>query len=280
VHRARLLRDVAGGGVAGDRVAVKVVHPAARKRVAADLELLRCLAHWAERAWPRARWFSLEDAAREFAGTLAAQMDMRQEAAQLEEMRANFADVDSVDFPRPRDAFVSADVLVEDFVEGPSMRDFLREADAPRATRLRLAEVGVNAVCKMLFHDNLLHGDLHPGNMLVVDAEQPRVCFLDAGIVVRLGDREHRHFVRVLAALMRHDGERAGRLLIAGRDRGGERNGFDTEDEWVKAQDSFCGVLAAITDLSEREEFFKMHRTASDSIRGPSWLAPRRRASD
>jgi len=123
-------------------------------------------------------------------------------------------------------------------------------------------------------------GDLHPGNMLVVDAEQPRVCFLDAGIVVRLGDREHRHFVRVLAALMRHDGERAGRLLIAGRDRGGERNGFDTEDEWVKAQDSFCGVLAAITDLSEREEFFKMYRAASDSIRGPSWLAPRRRAVD
>ena len=65
-----------------------------------------------------------------------------------------------------------------------------------------------------------MHGDLHPGNILVTrDATRdPAVCFLDAGICVELGAKEHVHLVRVLSALMRHDGDAAGRLLCKGMD--------------------------------------------------------------
>ena len=61
-------------------MAVKVVHPAARRRVASDLELLRACARAAERLAPQTRWFSLAGAADEFAATLGAQMDMRRAA--------------------------------------------------------------------------------------------------------------------------------------------------------------------------------------------------------
>ena len=62
VHRAILLRDVEGGGRVGDEVAVKVVHPAARDRVDADLELLRHAARVVEYLVPRARWCSVASA--------------------------------------------------------------------------------------------------------------------------------------------------------------------------------------------------------------------------
>lgn len=89
-----------------------------------------------------------------------------QEADNLERLRENFRSVNAVSFPAPRRALVSEDVLVEDFVEGPSMREYLKR-DVDAARRKALARVGVDAVCKMIFHDNLLHGDLHPGNILV-----------------------------------------------------------------------------------------------------------------
>ena len=48
---------------------------------------------------------------------------------------------------------------------------------------------------------------------------RPGGLFLDAGICVELGAKEHVHLVRVLSALMRHDGDAAGRLLCKGMAR-------------------------------------------------------------
>lgn len=268
VHSAVLKKDVTNGGRRGDRVAVKVVHPAARRRVASDLDFLRACARAGEALIPRAKWFNLAAAADEFAATLGAQMDMRAEADNLERLRENFRNQSSVSFPAPRRALVSEDVLVEDFVEGPSMREYLKR-DVDDARRKALARVGVDAVCKMIFHDNLLHGDLHPGNILVTrDATRdPAVCFLDAGICVELGAKEHVHLVRVLSALMRHDGDAAGRLLCKGMD--GARalnNGFGTDEAWQRAQDSFCECMRDITSRSVEEEFFNKYSEYASRI--------------
>lgn len=264
VHRATLLRDVEGGGRVGDEVAVKVIHPAARDRVAVDLELMRAGAAWVERLFPMARWCSVAVAVDEFGRTLEDQMDMRLEALHLERLVENFKDIDDITFPRPRAALTSADVLVEDFVRGTSMKQILKDlGSVEERVKRALSEIGVRAVCKMIFHDNLLHGDMHPGNILVTDLAKPTVCFLDAGICVELGPAEHQHFVDVLAALMRHDGDRAGRLMIAGNAKfetlgpRAKHNGFRTEAEWKDAQDAFCETLASITSKTEEEAFFQ-----------------------
>ena len=59
-----LKKDVTNGGRRGDRVAVKVVHPAARRRVASDLDFLRACARAGEALIPRAKWFNLAVARR------------------------------------------------------------------------------------------------------------------------------------------------------------------------------------------------------------------------
>ena len=77
---------------------------------------------------------------------------------------------------------------MESFLDGQPFIDWARQLP-PSASELReqLCNEGIDAFCKMLFIDNFVHGDLHPGTIFVVpqaDGGQPQVAFLDAGISV------------------------------------------------------------------------------------------------
>lgn len=58
------------------------------------------------------------------------------------------------------------------FQEGLHISHFIPEPGMPMSDDSRqlnehLALAGVRAVCQMIFNDNFVHGDLHPGNILV-----------------------------------------------------------------------------------------------------------------
>ena len=217
------------------------------------------MAHVVEFVIPSSKWCSVAEAVDEFSRTIDKQMDMRREANHLLRFSENFKHTKDVFFPRPRSPLCSDDVLVEDFVHGESMKDFVKRCQLTNApslrTRTKLAKIGVDAVCKMIFHDNLLHGDLHPGNILVTndgqDGTAPTVCFLDAGIVVELKKHQHRHFVQVLSAFMRHDGQKAGELMLS------QQQSKNNEADIDKARDDFCKTLKSITDNVADEPFFE-----------------------
>jgi len=65
----------------------------------------------------------------------------------------------------------------------------------------------------MIFVDNFVHGDLHPGNILVTP--QNTLAFVDAGIVVSYEPSVHAHLIDVLSAFVRYDGHEGGRLMAA-----------------------------------------------------------------
>ena len=60
--------------------------------------------------------------------------------------------------------------------------------------------MGVNAFLKMVLIDNFVHGDLHPGNILVrhhgndTKSDSLQLVFLDAGLVVQLTERDRKKF--------------------------------------------------------------------------------------
>eukprot|EP00959_Pyramimonas_sp_CCMP1952_P191166 3997392-Pyramimonas_sp.AAC.1 len=65
----------------------------------------------------------------------------------------------------------------------------------------------------MVLVDNLVHGDLHPGNILVRDDRHalsspnhtpPAVVLLDAGLCVRLSPTDQRNFIDLFAAVGQH----------------------------------------------------------------------------
>jgi aarF domain-containing kinase len=108
--------------------------------------------------------------------------------------------------------------------------------------------------------DNFVHADLHPGNILlrtsaaagasgdsqastVARDEVPRLVFLDAGLVVRLSEREKRNFCDLFLAVARGEGTKAGQLIVdrsPGGREGVKRNGGDP--------DRFVGAIAAVVE--------------------------------
>ncbi|KAJ1442966.1 hypothetical protein B484DRAFT_389740 [Ochromonadaceae sp. CCMP2298] len=68
----------------------------------------------------------------------------------------------------------------------------------------------------MVFFDNFIHGDLHPGNLMVeVENGEPTMVVLDCGIVYcSRTEEEFKHLVDICIAFMKHDGRAAARHMI------------------------------------------------------------------
>ncbi|KAG9337321.1 hypothetical protein JZ751_028889 [Albula glossodonta] len=176
---------------------------------------------------PGLKWLSLPEIVDEFEKLMTRQIDLRYEAQNIERFRENFRDVDYVMFPTPLRPFITRNILVETFEESEPISSFL-SPDVPAEVKQRIARMGVDTLLKMVFVDNFVHGDLHPGNILVqgglgdtplgtatltdlwdtvVVSMRPapaplRLVLLDAGIVARLSEGDLRNFRAVFTAVV------------------------------------------------------------------------------
>ena len=112
----------------------------------------------------------------------------------LDRFRENFKSHKDIHFPQPLWPLVNEFVLVEDYVAGTPISQILKVRAArdcyilkcrsncqstsrpctqdpsyPEAEKKRLAKSGLSAFLKMVFLDNFVHGDLHPGNIYVTE---------------------------------------------------------------------------------------------------------------
>lgn len=226
VHRATLK------GRAG-HVAVKVTHPKVAERLAVDFALMGLLARAVDLV--TGGWLNLEESTAQFASCMAGQADLGAEAAALDHFNWNFRRWRDAKFPRP--LLRSPDVLVESFEEGMLVSKYSllwqqserqRKAGGRRrvlrggaataamdpATAHFIVRRGEDMYLKMLLADNLMHADLHPGNILVQSEGGVGLCVLDAGMVAKLTPEEQRNFVGFISNLAKGDGARAGRCLL------------------------------------------------------------------
>lgn len=67
------------------------------------------------------------------------------------------------------------------------------------ALKKRMARIGVDSFLQMCFKDNFVHGDLHPGNILVKPGDKGGITFLDAGITTELSAKDRREFHHLVA---------------------------------------------------------------------------------
>jgi aarF domain-containing kinase len=199
-------------------VAVKVLHPNVEEDIDADLDLMRVSVralNWVPFGmFSNLKWLNLEGIVEEFASLLKEQLDLRGEAANLERFNKNFAGDPCIVFPELIPGYTaSKHVLVETFCPGVPVLQFAREHQDDRALLHTLCKTAVRAVCKMIFLDNFMHGDCHPGNVRI-SPDGKKFILLDVGIVVEYTNSDHEMLVDVLAAFIRKEGRRAGRLMI------------------------------------------------------------------
>lgn len=90
----------------------------------------------------------------------------------MDRFRANFVGQRDIHFPAPLWPLVNEFVLVEEYVDGTPISQILKDPAYPVEEKRRIARSGLSAFLKMVFLDNFVHGDLHPGNIFV--RENPR----------------------------------------------------------------------------------------------------------
>ncbi|XP_064011584.1 uncharacterized aarF domain-containing protein kinase 2 isoform X2 [Pogoniulus pusillus] len=143
--------------------------------------------------------------------------------------------------------WLSLTEIVEEFEklmiqqESKPISHYLHEEIATEL-RQRLAKMGMDMILKMIFVDNFVHADLHPGNILVqgsaynstgckeqtaivdlcdtlvveVEPSVRRLCLvlLDAGIVAELQSADLQNFRAVFTAVVQGQGERVAELIL------------------------------------------------------------------
>ncbi|KAM0729486.1 putative aarF domain-containing protein kinase 2 [Formica fusca] len=214
-------------------VAVKVLHPGIKGQLKRDIAIMRGLSKCAMYFVPELHWLSLTDCIDEFARIMEDQVDMRLEAANLARFSANFSRRNDIVFPYPYMHLTRRRILVESFHEGTPISDYLEHDDA--ALQRKLARIGIATIFKMIFDDNFIHCDLHPGNILVEKAvvpkaglfntfrrvinpdyvvDGPRLIILDCGLVVSLNDRCRQNLRDVFYSVLMGNGEMAAQYIL------------------------------------------------------------------
>ena len=198
----------------GEEVVDKIQRPGIRRRVAADLQILKRFAQVAELA-KTGRRLSAKDVVADFADNLAEELDFRIEAQSMEAWVSGLHSSPlgrNIKVPNVHWEFTSERVLTMERVHGVRIDDIaaIREQGFD----------GTELVKALLFstfegglRHGLFHGDLHAGNLLV-DAKG-RIVFLDFGIMGRIDPRE-RWLLRelVYALLVKKDHAAAGKILV------------------------------------------------------------------
>jgi aarF domain-containing kinase len=108
-----------------------------------DLKIMHGFAQIIEVLFPQAYWLSLPYEIEVFAHMMKKQLDLSQEAVNLKKFKENFNAWSQVSFPSPKIELSSPDILVETWIEGLSVEQFLRLG--PTCFDKRIATIGLSS---------------------------------------------------------------------------------------------------------------------------------------
>ena len=202
VHRARLF--------SGEEVAVKVRRPGLEQVIGTDLEILRGLASLLEENAPELRGYAPVEIVEEFARAITLEIDLSNEASNMQRFARNFAGDPQVHVPQLFEAYSSPAVLTMEFVRGIKAKD-LAGLDAAGIDRKKLAAGGVEFCLRQVFDHGFFHADPHPGNLFVLPGEV--IAPIDMGMMGNLEPEMVDALLELLVGILLRDAEKIARLV-------------------------------------------------------------------
>ena len=194
VHLARL-HD-------GSEVAVKVLRPGIEIVIERDLELMYLLARLVRRYLPDGPRLRPVEVVDQFRKTIHHELDLRREAANASQLRANFAGSNLLYVPKVFWDFTRREVLVMERVYGIPISQ-IEALQAAGVDMRQLSHNGVEIFFTQAFRDGFFHADMHPGNIFVSPEGEYRA--VDFGIMGTLGEEDKRYLAVNFIAFFNRD---------------------------------------------------------------------------
>mgnify|MGYP002630128382 CR=1 FL=1 len=191
----------------GQQVVFKVQRPGIAKQIRSDLNILALLASRAIVEFPETERLDPKGVLHEFERSILGELDFDQEAQAMDRFRRNFADTDFVRIPEVVAELTTPRVLCVEYLDGVK----IREARARGKDMALVGERYLHVAYTMLFEHGAFHGDLHPGNVLVLEDEV--LGLLDFGMVGALTRDMRDALVSLLFALERGDQRTIARIF-------------------------------------------------------------------
>jgi predicted unusual protein kinase regulating ubiquinone biosynthesis (AarF/ABC1/UbiB family) len=173
----------------GTKVVVKVQRPGIDKRCAADMKIMRFMALVLSKVRRDAELANPVGVIEDFTATLNEELDFRKEAANLDKFNEIMRELGhkNIRAPVPHNDLTTRRVLVMERFSGirVDQYDTIRERGIDGETKL---VAGLRAWFQCVVFYGFFHGDVHAGNLMLLDDED--IGFLDFGIVGRFDDRQ------------------------------------------------------------------------------------------
>ncbi len=203
VHRARL--------ITGEDVVIKLRRPGIVAVVEADISALMALASLAERHISGSELYDPVAVIHEFARTIRREMDFSREAHTIEKFRDNFKRTPWMYFPKVYWEQTSKAVLTMEYIVGVKISDSTKLIEQGLDGKL-IARRGADSFLEMVLTHGFFHGDLHPGNVLILPDNV--ICLLDYGIVGRLDEGLKTFLADILSAIVKRDMDEVVSILL------------------------------------------------------------------
>ncbi len=217
----------------GRQVAVKVVYPNIERLVRTDLAILKALI-WIESKFYA---FPLEPAFRELSENIPLEVDMLNEARNMEAIAELLSYRPEIVIPKVIWEHTSKRLLTMDFIEGIKVIELDRIERAGIDTQ-KMSRLTVDVYVEMMLRHGHMHADPHPGNLFVLPGD--RLAILDFGLVKKLEPQFHQAFKTMIAAMF--SGDNIGVI------KGMEAAGFRLKDIGGEAFVATAAYFRAMTD--------------------------------
>lgn len=245
----------------GERVAVKVQRPKARRLIIVDTNVLLAIVKFVEWLVPMLHIYNLQVAVKEFRRWTLNELNYTLEAANADIFNSYFKDDGHIYSPKVFWDYSAKQVLTLEFIDGESLKKII---DAPGGERRKklIVKYGAQAFARQYFEFGFFHSDPHPGNIFVT--KKGVLYFLDFGMVGRLDSRLTETIASIFLSLLQKDEEKIVQLMsLMHEDYADERtsqlssiqvNGFrkaasEIIDQWFGVTDSRHNLTRIFYDL-------------------------------
>ena len=195
----------------GKQVVLKVQRPHIVEATEVDMDILRSLAHLAERYSHQVYLFNALGLVEEFAQQLKKELDFRMEVNNMRRFSQNFTGDAMVHIPEIYPELCTQRVITMEYLDGINISETQRLSDEGYDVNL-IARRGVDLGFKTIFEHGFFHADPHPGNIFVLPGNV--IGLIDFGMMATLSLRDRESFAKLVHAISARDERRVARALL------------------------------------------------------------------